>query len=91
MQANQGFLGNFRTGTFFIRFYKKDKNDLPKIPRYTENFLFVCFFLCVLFVLNLFYSSQRGSNGFITETTIYTFPRNQRGSNILRGGIFRLS
>ena len=26
-----------------------------------------------------------GSNGFITEKTIYTFPRNQRGSNIFKG------
>ena len=38
---------------------------------------------CAFLVLNLFYSSQRGSNGFITEKT--TFPRNQRGSNIFRG------
>ena len=28
------------------------------------------FFFCFLLVLNLFYSLQRGSNGFITEKTI---------------------
>ena len=40
---------------------------------------------CAFLVLNLFYSSQRGSNGFLTEKT--TFPRYQRGSNIFRGGV----
>ena len=35
-------------------------------------------------VLSLFYSFQRGSNGFIAEN--YIFPRIQRGSNISRGG-----
>ena len=39
-----------------------------------ENSLGIIFFLFFL-VLNLFYSLQRGSNGFITQKTILTFSR----------------
>ena len=42
------------------------------------------FFFCFLLVLNLFYSLQRGSNGFITEKTILF--KGSRGSNFSRGG-----
>ena len=44
---------------------------------------------CQLYlVLSLFYSLQRGSNGFIAEKTIYTYtlPKIQRGSIIFQGG-----
>ena len=39
----------------------------------------------VFLVLNLCYSLQRGSNGFIAEKTI-TIQRIKRGSNIFQGG-----
>ena len=42
------------------------------------------FFVCFLLVLNLFYSLQRGSNGFITEKTILF--KGSRGSNFSGGG-----
>ena len=42
------------------------------------------FLFCFLLVLNLFYSLQRGSNGFITEKTILF--KGLRGSNFSRGG-----
>ena len=45
--------------------------------RRPENNLFL--------VLNLFYSLQRGSSGFIAKKTV-TFPRIQRGSNIFQEG-----
>ena len=41
-------------------------------------------FFCFLLVLNLFYSLQRGSNGFIAEKTILF--KGSRGSNFSRGG-----
>ena len=41
-------------------------------------------FFCFLLVLNLFYSLQRGSKGFITEKTILF--KGSRGSNFSRGG-----
>ena len=42
------------------------------------------FFFLFLSVLNLFYSLQSGSNGFITEKTILF--KGSRGSNFSRGG-----
>ena len=53
------------------------------------------FFVCFLLVLNLFYSLQRGSNGFITEiqrgsdgfiTEKTILFKGSRGSNFSRGG-----
>ena len=48
-------------------------------------------FVFVFLVLNLFYSLQRGSNGFITEKTIPFYrsrggPIFSRGSNFFQGG-----
>ena len=59
-------------------------------PAPTSRQRFFCLFLFVL-VLNLFYSLQRASNGFITEKTIlskdpegvYHFPG---GANFFHGG-----
>ena len=42
------------------------------------------FFFCFFFVLNLFYSLQRGSNGFITEKII-VFQRTRGAPTFSRG------
>ena len=47
-------------------------------PENSPNNVLFCFL-----VLNLYYSLQRGSNGFITEKTIL-FSRIQRGSNLFQ-------
>ena len=47
-----------------------------------QRFFFV---FCFLLVLNLFYSLQRGSNGFITEKTILF--KGSRESNFSKGGV----
>ena len=51
-------------------------------------------FFCIFLVLSVFYSLQRGSNGFIIEKTILyqgrggpTFSRGGGGSNFFPGGI----
>ena len=49
-----------------------------------KTYLFDCF-LCVFLIPQLILQFTEGSNGFITEKTIYTFPRNQKGSNIFQG------
>ena len=88
MQANQGFLGNFRTGTFFIRFYKKDKNDLPKIPRYTENFLFVCCcFLCSL-CPQLILQFTEGVQWFYYRENYIYFSKESEGVQHFTGVVF---
>ena len=54
------------------------------VVRRPENSLDNAFFLLFLSVLNLFYSLQSGSNGFITEKTILF--KGSRGSNFSGGG-----
>ena len=53
--------------------------------RLPENSLDKFFLFCFVLVLDLFYSLQRGSNGFITERTIL-FLRS-RGGPTFQGGV----
>ena len=93
MQAKQGFLGNFRTGTFFKRFYKKDKNDLPKIPRYTDFFFFFFFFF-VFSLSSTYFTVHRGGPWFYYRENYIYFSKESEGvqhfagvgSNFLQGG-----
>ena len=50
-----------------------------------QKIVWTMFFLCFVLVLNLFYSLQRGSNGFVTEKTIL-FQGSRRGPTFSRGG-----
>ena len=55
---------------------QSDKKSSDKVV----VFLFFCFFLCVFFVLSLFYRSQ-----MVNFKEIYDFSRFLRGSNIFQG------